>query len=74
MADKEKINVEELTTDGKRHIAYGFGIGVISIGAVATLGAIACPLCVVAAPGFILSGAFKLRKAKDIEDLKKQAY
>ena len=70
--DNEPQNKEDLAADGKRHLKYGFGFGILSVGAIATFGAVACPLCVVAVPGFLISGALKLKKAKDIENMKNQ--
>ena len=56
---------EELKTlkrDGKRHIGIGAGLGVLSIGALATFGALACPFCVVACPAYVASGVIKLKR------------
>ncbi|GEM_PF-7001482 len=70
---KEEITKsEELLKDGKRHLKYGVGFGVLSLGAVAVFGALACPLCVVAVPGFIASGVIKMKQSKDVKKIKDQ--
>ena len=48
----------------KEHTIAGTALGAVSVGAFATLGTIACPLCVVAAPALIGSGIWNRRKAK----------
>ena len=48
--------------EGKRHLTYGIGIGLMGV-AGAAVGAL-CPLCVVACPAFLASGAWKTYKAK----------
>ena len=65
--DEKEPTIEELRKEGKRQIGWGAGLGVLSVGAVATFGALACPFCVVAAPAFVAAGAAKLKKAKDAE-------
>lgn len=66
--EEKKKEVDALKKDGKRHFKYGIGFGIASAGAVAVIGAAACPLCVVAVPGFIASSALKYRRAKALEE------
>lgn len=69
MEDETTTITDNLEREGKRHLKIGAGLGVLSIGAIATFGAIACPFCVVACPAFVASGALKLKKAKQSKSI-----
>ncbi len=52
----------------KEHTFAGAAFGVASASAFAVFGTLACPLCAVAAPVLLGSGAYNARRAKQCQD------
>ena len=74
--DKQKANpaqggdseeAGEYRRRAKEHTIAGAALGTASAGALVTLGTVACPLCIVAAPVLIGSGLWNGRQAKKCE-------
>ena len=71
---RSEDKAEELTEEAseyrrraREHTVAGAALGTASAGAFVTLGAIACPLCLVAAPVLIGSGVWNARRAKQCQ-------
>ena len=70
MAKSEEATSEKTdsssTTDharrAKEHTIAGGALGAASVGSLAVFGTVACPLCLVAAPALLCSGAWNAHK------------
>lgn len=77
MATKTQLELtpEELAECGRRakeHTFAGAGLGAATVASLAILG-VSCPLCVVAAPALIGSGAWNAHKKRKAERAKEPA-
>lgn len=63
----DEAEQREYNRRAKEHTIAGTAFGVASAGAFAAFGTLACPLCAVAAPLLIGSGAYNAHKANQCE-------
>lgn len=69
--DVEKSS-EEHARRAKEHTIAGGALGVASASGFVLMGSVACPLCVVAAPVLLCSGAWNAHKSKKDEEAKEE--
>ena len=48
----------------REHTVAGGALGAVSVGGLAVFGSVACPLCLVAAPALLCSGAWNAHKSR----------
>ncbi len=68
---KQKAETESTSDYGRRakeHTIAGGAVGAAGVGSLAILG-VTCPLCVVAAPALLCSGAWNAYKERSRDDL-----
>lgn len=67
-SSEEERSSQECMRRAKEHSVAGGALGAVSIGGLVAFGSVACPLCLVAAPALLCSGAWNAHKGRKKND------
>ncbi len=67
-SDEEQPQPCDFGRRAREHTVAGGALGAASVGGLVVFGSVACPLCLVAAPALLCSGAWNAHKSREKGD------